>query len=593
MRGGFVGMQGVDETLSRHGTEEVLRRLGQMLRPFRGSILLATALLVLQTAMVLSGPVLFRAGVDHGITEGDMRVVSIVALAFLGTAVAGAALGRLVLSVVGRTGERVLRMLRERVFRHLMGLGLDYYEREKTGKLVARLTSDIDALQELVATGLVMFVQNALIFVGAVIVIFVLSWQLALCVLVLVPVVVVASIWFRNRSNQAYLDVRDRIAVNLSTLQEGLSGVRVVQAYAQETTFVERFRETNEAQFRANMTTVRISSRYFPVVEYTGISGIAMVVGVGGWMTTRDLVTVGTVTAFVLYLNNLFEPIQQLSQLYSVLQSAAAALKKLFDLLDTPTSVPERAGAVDLAERGVLEVDAVSFRYGEGPEVLHDVSLTVPAGERVALVGPTGAGKSTVAKLAVRLYDPTHGTVRFGGVDLRDATLASLRRRIVLVPQEGFLFVGTIRDNIRIGRADATDAEIDAALAALGLADRFAALPEGLDTEVAERGSRLSAGERQLVSLARAALADPAVLVLDEATSNLDPGTEVMVEQALERLMAGRTVLVVAHRLTTAARADRVAVIDGGRLAELGSHDELVALDGHYARLFASWQRSA
>jgi ATP-binding cassette subfamily B protein len=303
---------------------------------------------------------------------------------------------------------------------------------------------------------------------------------------------------------------------------------------------------------------------------------------------TGDL-TIGTVTFFVLTLSNLFEPVQQLSQLFNIVQSAGASLNKLFGLLDTAVDVPERPGAVDLPERGELEVDAVDFAYAGGAPVLTGVSLHIPVGARIALVGPTGAGKSTLAKLIARLYDPTAGAVRYAGVDLRDATLQSLRQRVVVVPQEGFLFNGTILDNLRLARADATDEQVLQALDAIGVRERFASLPEGLDTEVRERGSRLSAGEKQLVSLARAALADPAVLVLDEATSSLDPGTEVVVERAMARLMEGRTVIVIAHRLSTAERADLVGVVADGRLIELGSHTELLERGGRYADLFATW----
>jgi ATP-binding cassette, subfamily B, bacterial len=470
-----------------------------------------------------------------------------------------------------------------------MSLGLEFFEREKTGRLVARLTSDVDAMQELVQMGLTMMVQNVLLFVGALVIIFILSWQLALCVLVVVPPVIWASRWFRRESNRAYLEVRDRIGTNLATLQEGIAGVRVVQAFGRERAFTSRFHETNEAQFDANLETVRISTRYFPFVEFCGVAGIAIIVGIGGLFVDQEIVTVGTVAAFVLYLNSLFEPVQQLSQLYNTVQSAGAALSKLFGLLDTPATVNERPGAVDLPGRGALDVSGVSFAYGDGPEVLHDVSITVAPGERLALVGPTGAGKSTLAKLIARFYDPLSGTVSFSGTDLRDTTLKSLRETIVVVPQEGYLFAGTIRDNVRVGRPDATDAEVDAALEALGIRQRFASLAEGLDTEVRERGSRLSAGERQLVSLARAALADPTLLVLDEATSNLDPGTEHTVERALEALTSQRTVVVVAHRLSTAARADRIAVVDAGRIQELGTHNELIRGEGRYASLWASW----
>jgi ATP-binding cassette, subfamily B, bacterial len=288
-------------------------------------------------------------------------------------------------------------------------------------------------------------------------------------------------------------------------------------------------------------------------------------------------------------LSNLFEPVQQLSQLFNMVQSAGAGLHKLYELLDTPVDVPERQGSVDLPAAGDVEVDGVSFAYGDGPEVLHDVSLHIPNGSRLALVGPTGAGKSTLAKLVARLYDPTGGAVRFGGTDLRNATLDSLRGRIVVIPQEGFLFNASIRENVRLARAGATNAEVDDALRAVNAYDRFATLPEGLDTEVRERGSRLSAGEKQLVSLARAALADPALLVLDEATSSLDPGTEALVEGAVDRLLEGRTVVVIAHRLSTSERADMVGVVDAGGLVELGTHADLVAAGGAYSRLYATW----
>ena len=542
-----------------------------------------------------------RAGVDDGLIGKDAGALNRAALAYLVVAIFGLVFGRWVIWIVSRTGEKFLRALREQVFRHITSLSLDFFDREKTGRLVSRMTSDIDALQELISTGLVMFVQNFLIFVGAVIVILTLSWQLSLGVLVIVPPVVIASRWFRRRSNVAYLEVRESIGENLATLQEGLEGVRVVQAFGQERGWISRFGRTNENQYEANLETVRISAKYFPFVEFTGVMGIAVIVGLGGVLVDNAVVTVGTVLAFVLYLNNLFEPIQQLSQLYNTVQSAGAALHKLFFLLDTDASVHEKPGAVDLPVRGALEVEAVTFAYGGGPpdtdgvahplgpEVLRDVSIAVAPGERVALVGPTGAGKSTLAKLMARFYDPLAGSVRYGDVDLRAATFASLRRHIVVVPQEGFLFAGSIRDNVRVGRDGASDEEVDAAVAALGLTATFGAFPEGMETEVRERGSRLSAGEKQLVSLARAALADPTVLVLDEATSNLDPGTEHAVERALERLTDGRTVVVVAHRLSTAARCDRIAVVDEGGLLEVGTHDELLARRGRYATLFAAW----
>jgi ATP-binding cassette, subfamily B, bacterial len=590
--GGPFGQHAIEETLTRHDATQVLRRLRPFLRPYRGRIILSILLLIGQTSCLLAGPALVRHGIDAGLKPHDAGALNLSALLYLFAAIAGLFFGRAVIRMVAKVGEAFLRDLRSRVFRHLMSLGIDFFEREKTGTLVARMTSDMDALQELVQMGLVMFVQNGLLFVGAILVIFLMSWKLAICTLVVVPPVVIASRWFRRASNKAYLLVRDRIGQNLSTLQEGLAGVRVVQAFGRERAFTRRFKETNEAQYDANIETVRISAKYFPIVEFAGVAGIAIIVGIGGAFVSADIVTVGTVAAFVLYLNNLFEPIQQLSQLYNTLQQAGAALQKLFELLDERPSIAERPGAVDLPEEGGLELEHVSFGYG-AEDVLHDITLRVPLGERLALVGPTGAGKSTLAKLIARFYDPREGNVEYADVDLRDATLRSLRERIVVVPQEGFLFAGSVRDNIIVGKPDATDEEIRDAIAALGLGDRFDAFPDGLDTEVRERGSRLSAGEKQLVSLVRAALADPALLVLDEATSSLDPGTERTVERALGRLTEGRTVVVVAHRLSTAARADRIAVVDDGHVPELGTHDELIAHEGRYASLYAAWDSRA
>ena len=466
---------------------------------------------------------------------------------------------------------------------------MSFFDREQTGKLVARMTSDIDSLQELIQQGLVAFATNALLLLFTITLMLMLSPMLSAICLIALPIVIIASVMFQRSSNRAYLKVRDRIGQTLSTFQEGISGVRVIQAFGREDTQVRRFSRANRAQLDANVHAVKISALYFPVIELAGIATTASIVGIGGVLYHRGDVSLGTIVAFVFLLANLFEPVQQLSQLFNMVQSSAAALSKLFGLLDTRSALEERPGAIDLPRTGAMVATGVGFAYDGKKFVLRHVSLKVAAGERLALVGPTGAGKSTLAKLLARLYDPIDGTISYGGVDLRDATFRSLRERIVVVPQEGYLFQGSIMDNVRIGHASASDAEVAEALQMIGAYDRFAALPEGLHTEVRERGSRLSAGERQLVSLARAALANPQVLVLDEATSNLDPGTEADVEMAMTALMEGRTVLVIAHRLSTAERADRVAVVDAGGLLELGTHDELVLLGGKYAALYESW----
>ena len=564
-------------------------RTARMLRPQARRVAAALVMVVVWTGTVLAGPYLVKYGIDHGITDRDSGALNTAVVAYVVVALLAYVTYRVQITLISRVGEEFLRRLRIRVFDHLQSLSMSFYDRSKAGVLVSRMTSDVDSLSELIQMGLTMFVSNALLLVVSLFVLTFVSWQLMLVCAIALPPVILASIKFQRDSNVAYLEVRDRIGTTLSHLQEGIAGVRVVQAFAREDVEVERFESGNRDLYDSHMRSVLISAWYLPVIELAGWGTTALTLGFGGWWVHEGILTVGTVAFFVLALSNLFEPVQQLSQLFNMVQSAGAGLHKLYELLDEPVEVAERPGAVDLPDAGAVEVEGVSFAYGDGPPVLHGVDLHIAAGARLALVGPTGAGKSTLAKLVARLYDPTVGTVRFGGVDLRDATLDSLRGRIVVIPQEGFLFNGSIRDNVRLARADATDDEVDDALRAVGAYDRFASLPAGLDTEVRERGSRLSAGEKQLVSLARAALADPALLVLDEATSSLDPGTEALVEAAVDRLLDGRTVVVIAHRLSTSERADLVGVVDGGELVELGTHDDLVARGGAYARLYATW----
>jgi ATP-binding cassette, subfamily B, bacterial len=582
-----------EDKLDRVAARRVVRRTARLLRPQARGVAGALAMVVLWTGTVLAGPYLVKYGIDQGINGRDPGKLNAAIVGYVVVAALAYVTNRRQIALISRVGENFLRGLRIRVFDHLQRLSMPFYDRSKAGVLVSRMTSDVDSLSELIQMGLAMFVSNALLLAVSLVVLTSVSWQLMLVCSVALPPVILASIKFQRDSNDAYLDVRDRIGTTLSHLQEGIAGVRVVQAFGREDVEVERFEQGNRELYDSHMRSVRISAWYLPVIELAGWGSTALALGVGGYWVHEGTLTVGTVAFFVLTLSNLFEPVQQLSQLFNMVQSAAAGLHKLYELLDTPVEVAERPGAVDLPVSGDIEVDDVSFAYGDGPRVLRDVSLHITAGSRLALVGPTGAGKSTLAKLAARLYDPIAGHVRFGGVDLRDATLSSLRGRIVVIPQEGFLFNGTIRDNVRLARAEATDAEVDDALRAVGAYDRFAGLADGLDTEVRERGSRLSAGEKQLVSLARAALADPAVLVLDEATSSLDPGTEALVEAAVARLLEGRTVVVIAHRLSTSERADMVGVVDGGELVELGTHADLVARGGTYAALYAQWVAAA
>ena len=587
-----------EDRLDRVQTLRVLRRAYSMARSQRRLILSSLVFVFIGNLVTIARPTLVRFAIDNGIKVKDGSALNQVVVLYVIVTIIGYFAGSLQYITINRAGEGFLRELRITVFDKLQKQSMSYFDREKAGVLVSRMTADIESMAELIQFGLLQFVSAFLLLCLATILLFVMSWQLSLVTMLVLPILIIASIRFQRTSNHAYLDVREKVGNNLSTLQEGITGVRVIQAYGQEENRSERFRQSNRALFDSHMYSVRISTWYFGLVEFAGIAATGAIIGVGGWLVHRDSVTIGTVTAFVLLLANLFDPVQQLSQLYNTVQSSTAALHKLICIIDAVPDVDEVEQPTELPSRGAIVVDRVTFGYaGSDRPALSDISISVADGERLALVGPTGAGKSTLAKLMARLYDPSAvdgvaGSVSFGGVDLRLSSMTDLRRRIIVVPQEGFCFGGTIRENIRIARPEATDTEVEQALESIGALDRFVEFSEGLETEVRERGSRLSAGERQLIALARAALVDPAVLVLDEATSNLDPGTEAVVEHALETLMTGRTVIVVAHRLTTVRRADRIGVIDHGSLVELGSHDELVALGGRYAALADAWQRS-
>ena len=486
---------GVDEAdkLDRAAAQRVLRRTYQLLRPHRRRMAVAVLLAATFTLSTLAGPLLVRTGIDDGIKEGDRGVIDRVVVLYIVIALLSYVVYRFQVVAISRLGEDFLRELRLRSFAHLQRLSMPFYDREKAGVVVSRMTSDIDSLSELVQMGLLMFVSNALLLGISVVVLGLVSPQLLVLCCLALPPVIVASRKFQRDSNTAYLDVRDGIGATLSHLQEGISGVRVVQAFAREDVESDRFERRNRGLYDAHMRSVRISAWYLPVVDIAGTATTALVVGLGGWWVHQGDLTIGTVTFFVLTLSNLFEPIQQLSQLFNMVQSAGAGLKKVYGLLDTEVDVPERPGAVDLPAGADIVVDGVSFAYADGTRVLHDVDLTIAAGERLALVGPTGAGKSTLAKLVARFYDPTDGRVTIGGLDLRDVTHESLRRTLAVVPQEGFLFNGTIIDNIRLARPEASDDDVAAAMASIGVLDRFADLPDGSTP----RSANAAAGSRR------------------------------------------------------------------------------------------------
>ena len=577
------------------GREQAPFTLRRFLSGHRWGLALAFVLVVIETLMLQAGGLLTQRGIDDGVAVGDTGVIVLVAVAYLVSVVLATAAGAARVSWTGRLGERLLYELRLRVFSHLQRLSIDFYTDERAGRLLTRMTSDIDALQQLFQDGLVNLAVQGLTVVFVTVILFALEPTLAaVTVVVVVPALLASTLWFRSASDRSYAVVRDRIADLLSDLSETLQGVRIVTAFNRRRHNVVSHRAIVRRYRDANVVTARQGALYGPSADLLGAIAQVVIVLVGGSMVLDGDISIGTLAAFVLYLTAFFAPIQQLVQLYSTYQSGQAAVGKIRELLATEPSVVERPGARPLAPiEGAVEFDRVSFAYREGSTVLHEVSLSIAPGETFALVGATGSGKSTIAKLVTRFHDPTGGTVRIDGVDLREVTVGSLRRQIGVVPQEAFLFAASIRDNVSFGRPDASDGDVRAACSAVGLDDLIARLPDGLDTFVHERGVSLSSGERQLLALARAFLARPRVLVLDEATSSLDLESETTVERALDAVLDGRTAIIIAHRLATAMRADRIAVVEAGRIVELGSAAELRALGGRWAAMEATWHRHA
>jgi ABC-type multidrug transport system fused ATPase/permease subunit len=495
--------------------------------------------------------------------------------------------------LTGWVGERVLADLRFRLFRHLGRLSLGFYERNRTGAIVSRLTNDVEALDQLVTDGVTSLIQNFLVLIGSAVILILLDWRLALATLLVFPLMAIGTAVFRRLSTRAYRRVRERLGTVTATLQEDISGMRVVQAFAREPEADERFREVGRHYRAANHETVVLNSVYFPFVDLLSTAATAVVIGFGSYLVFDGSLTIGTLFAFIGYLANFFDPVQQLSQLYNTFLAAVAALDKIIDLMEEEPEIEDSQEATALPTPiGHVHFDGVRFGYGSGPEVLHGIDLDVAPGTTVALVGHTGAGKSTIAKLLARFYDPRDGRITIDGHDLRDVTQQSLRRQLGVVPQEGFLFSGSVRDNIAFAKPEATDEEITAAAGAVGADGFIRELPEGYDTDVGQRGGRLSLGQRQLVAFARALLADPRMLVLDEATSSVDIQTEQRIERALRRLLAGRTAFVIAHRLSTIRQADLIVVLEHGRVVEQGSHEELMERRGRYLALYGDWAKA-
>jgi ATP-binding cassette subfamily B protein len=568
--------------------------LWPLVRPHRALVALASLAVLVQTGAGLAMPYLVKVSIDRGVVPRRLEVLDRVAIVYLVLAGVQFLAGRYETMAVARVGQRVLYTVRTKLFRHLQTLSLDFYERERTGRLVARMTADIDAMSDLVTDGLVTLVTGLITMVGVAVILTVLDWRLALATLVVAPLIALTARAFRRWSAEAYRQVREAHSVVTVQLQEALSGVKAIQAFRRERATASRLADANHDERVAHRRTIGLASFFFPGIEFLGTAATVVVLGVGGRRVLAGDLEIGTLAAFLLYLRNLFDPVQQLSELYDSFQSATAGAERVGAVLEERPSVREAADPVPLPDpSGEVRLEGVRFAYDQGPEVLHDVHLNLEAGTTLALIGPTGAGKSTVAKLIARFYDPLAGQVVLDGVDLRQVRLADLRRAMGYVPQEGFLFSGTILDNIRFGRPEATRAEVEAAAKAVGADQVIAGLLDGYDTEVGERGALLSAGERQLIGFARAWIADPAVLLLDEATSNLDVVTEARVQQALRRLRQDRTTVVIAHRLSTAIEADQVAVIEDGRVMEAGPPDELLDRGGRFAGLYDRWLAGA
>jgi ABC-type multidrug transport system fused ATPase/permease subunit len=582
------------------GRGRKLRGLIVLLGPYRGRVALMFAALVAGTAASLAPAPLAKTAIDSGILEGDERTLNLVVIAFVASALVVWAATFAQTYLVGWVGQRALADLRLQIFRHLQDMPVGFYERRPAGVLISRMTNDVEALDSLVTDTVVTLFQASLTLIGSVVILLLLDVELALITFLIFPVMAVGSLAFRIASADAYRRTRETIGGITAYLQETLSGVRVVRAFAQEPRHRARFAELNQANRDANLVTVNLNAAYFPGVEFVSAIATVAILLIGGGRVISGDVQIGVLVGFLAALNGFFDPIGQLSQVYTTYQSGMAALDKIFELLDEQPELRDAPDAVELPRlRGEIRFEDVSFRYGGAEDdappklALGDVSMTVPPGQTVALVGATGAGKSTFAKLVARFYDPTDGRVLVDGHDLRTVKADSLRSQMGIVPQEAFLFSGTVADNIAFGRPGATPEEIEAAARAVGAWDFISALPDGPDTEVGERGVQLSAGQRQLVAFARALIADPRILVLDEATSNVDLHTEGRIEAGLRRLLAGRTAIVIAHRLSTIRQAGRIVVLDQGRIVEQGTHDDLLAAGGAYERLYRDWAEQA
>ena len=583
------------------GRGRKVRGLAGLVRPYRGRVIITFVVLAIGVAASLAPAPLAARAIDRGIIPGDLAALNLVVIAYLLSVLVVWATSYAQTYLVGWVGQRALQDLRRKIFRHLQEMPVGFYDRRPAGVLISRMTNDVEALNSLVTDTVITLVSASLTLVGSMVILLLLDWQLALLIFLIFPIMAVLSLLFRIASADAYRRTRETIGSLTAYLQETLSGVHVVRAFAQEPVHRSRFARLNEANREANMKTVWLNASYFPSVEFVSALATVLVILIGGLQAIDGNIEIGVLVGFVAALNGFFDPISQLSQVYTTYQSGMAAMDKIVELLETEPDLVDAPDAGELPPiEGAISFSGVDFTYpprsGEessGHRALEGINLDVAPGETIALVGSTGAGKSTLAKLVARFYDPSEGAVSVDGHDLKTVTMDSLRSQMGYVPQEAYLFSGTIGENIAFGAPDARREDLEAAARAAGAMEFIEALPDGLDTQVGERGVQLSAGQRQLVAFARAIAAEPRILVLDEATSNVDIHTELAIEEGLRRLLEGRTAIVIAHRLSTIRAADRIVVLADGKLAEEGTHDELIASDGPYAALYRDWASQA